>query len=103
MSFTPRFNQIISITKCRILTAQECSNKMYYRIYKQTEMKATELTTDEIEAAKKIGINLKQFWAVCPEKNATPIAIFDDRIHAQNWKNKMCLTATVEPYALSIK
>lgn len=43
-------------------------------------MVAQELTSDEIIAAKKAGINLQQFFAVSYNEDSTPIAIFDSKL-----------------------
>jgi len=66
-------------------------------------MVAQELTTEEIIAAKKAGINLQQFFAVSYNEDSTPIAIFDSKLNAIAWKDEMCRTALVIPYALQVK
>ncbi|GEM_PF-1945644 len=81
----------------------ERKQRLYYKIKKSTIMSKGILTKDEIAAAKEAGINLQQFWAVAYDEDATPLAIFDSRENAEKWKNEMCATAIVEPYALQVR
>lgn len=76
---------------------------LYYTILKTTIMSKGILNKEEIEAAKEAGINLQQFWAVAYDRDATPLAIFDSRENAEKWKNEMCATAIVVPYALQVR
>jgi len=66
-------------------------------------MVAQELTQEEIIAAKKAGINLQQFFAVVYSEDSIPVAIFDSKQNAGAWKEEMCKTALVIPYALQVK
>lgn len=63
---------------------------------------SNELTTEERQALKDAGIEIKTYWAVVYPDNGMPAAIFEVKAWAEKFQ-KGLITCTVEPYNLQIK
>lgn len=64
---------------------------------------SNELTQEEIEGLKTIGIVAQNWYAVHHPDNQIPFAIFNSKEYAEAYRNQFCATAIIEPYGMKIK
>lgn len=61
------------------------------------------LSTEEIDALKSVGVIADNWYAVCYNENAMPIALFDDEASAKAYRDQFTATSIVVPWPMVLK